>query len=654
MQRSIRLGICTLAVALMCLLSLAVRAQITTAQLSGHVLDPQGHAVAGASITVKNAATGATRDAKADESGYYQFVGLPPGHYELTVAGGAGFAKLVNPEIVLTIGQDGAYDPQMQLESAAQTVSVTATTEVIETARTASASTVDQQQINNLPINGRNYINFTLTSSEVHRDSSPSIGAAPTSGLNFNGQRARSNEVSVDGADAVDNSVNGIRATVSQEAVQEFQIVESNYMPEFGRAIGGVVNIVTKSGSNQIHGNIFGFLRNKSIQARNPFSFEVDPTTCALDPVKQAYTRAQAGVTIGGPLQKDKTFYFFSYELTRRHETGFNSIGQNNFGLSTGAIPCLPFPISLSSDQFTFYRNNLNALTGNGAACASGNPAIQAQITGLQQAALITGASSDVAVNADMNKNVNGSVVPISTTLGIPGAFGSKFFPPAFAGLLAPLPTPSFVGMASLRGNYPLNEGTSLWSGRLDHIWNPANTTFLRVSVSPSTITGIQVNGQNQVSGTNAFSRTSDQISRDVSVVAQHSTSISSSLFNESRFQYARRGLHYGFSQGPGGVNVAVDILGFASFGREPFSTVDRIERRTEFTDNLTWIKGRHTFKFGVDTNLIQVRSNTNQIFELDFGGIFRFSSLSASNTGLPTALSAVQAYGLGIPGSFL
>ena len=654
MRRSIRLGICMLAMGLVCLFGTAAHAQITTAQLSGHVMDPQGRGVANAGITVRNLATGATRDTKADDSGYYQFVGLPPGHYELTVASSAGFAKLVNSDITLTIGQEAGYDPHLQLESASQTVNVTAETEVIETARTSSASTVDQQQINNLPINGRNYINFTLTNSEVHRDSSPTIGAAPTSGLNFNGQRARSNEVSVDGADAVDNSVNGIRATVSQEAVQEFQILQSNYMPEFGRAIGGVVNIVTKSGSNQVHGNLFGFLRNKNIQARNPFSFQVNPATGALQPVKQAYTRAQGGATIGGPLQKDKTFYFFSYEITRRHETGFNSIGQNNFGLSTGAIPCLPFPISLSSDQFTFYRNNLNALTGNGAACASGNPVIQAQITGLQQAALITGASSNVAVNADMNKNVDGTTVPISTTLGVPAAFGSKFFPPAFSGLLASLPTPSFVGLDSLRGNYPANEGTSLWSLRLDHIWNSANTTFLRASVSPSTITGIQVNGQNQVSGTNAFSRTSDQISRDVAIVAQHSTAISSSLFNEFRFQYARRGLHYGFSQGPGGGNVAVDILGAASLGREPFSSVDRIERRTEFTDNLSWIKGRHTFKFGADINLIQVRSNTNQIFELDFGGIYRFSALSAANTGLPTALSSVQAYGLGIPGSFL
>ena len=208
-------------------------------------------------------------------------------------------AKLENPNIVLTIGQAAQYDPQLQLQSGAQSVTVTASTEVIEPSRTETSNTVDQTQINNFPINGRNYINFTLTLSDTHRDSAPTIGAAPTSGLNFNGQRARSNEVSVDGADAVDNSVNGIRATVSQEAVQEFQIMQSNYMPEFGRAIGGVINIVTKGGSNELHGNVFGFLRNGAIQARNPFSFQVDPTTGALDPMK-AVVHARAGRSDAG------------------------------------------------------------------------------------------------------------------------------------------------------------------------------------------------------------------------------------------------------------------------------------------------------------------------------------------------------------------
>jgi len=620
----------------------AALAQINTADLSGQALDPQNLPVAGAKVTVKNLATGGTRTATTDDSGHYRMVGLPPGRYELTVEGGKGLSKLVNPEIILTIGQQAEFDAHLQLQTGAETVTVTEATAVIETARTAVAETVDKLRIDNLPINGRNYIDFTRTTSQATRNSAPFIGAAPDSGLNIGGQRARSNQVSVDGADYVDNSVNGIRSTVSQEAVQEFQLIIGNYMPEFGRATGGVINIVTRGGTNQVHGNVFGFLRHSSIQARNPFSFNVDPATGALTPVKQPFTRVQAGATIGGPIQKDKTFYFFSYETTRRQETGFSSIGQNNFGfLPPTAIPCIPVPLVMTPFQVGFYQAALGPFAAAGA-CTSNSTALA-----LEGAALLTGGSSNVALNGDLNVGAS----KVADALGIPtSVVGSKFFPPLTAGLV-PLPS-SYVGLNALRGNFPVSEGTSLWSARLDHQWNSRNNSFVRANVSPSLITGIQVNGQTQSSGINAASRTSLQQSRDLAVVGQHVTSFSSTVFNEFRFQFARRGLHYGFAQFPGGANPAVDIFGVASFGREPFSTVDRIERRYQWSDNLSYLKGKHTFKFGFDYNLIQIRSNTDQVFQLDFGGLYRFNS---QNVGaIPTTFSAAQSYGVGIPGFFL
>src|ERR1700727_1429403 len=113
-------------------------------------------------------------------------------------------------------------------------------------------------------------------------------------------------------------------STVSQEAVQEFQIITNSYAAEYGRAAGGVVNIITRSGSNAFHGDVFGYLRDRDFQAVNPFSTVPHP----------AYTRVQGGVAFGGPIKKDKTYYYFAYEVTRRHETGFSSIGQGNFGLT--------------------------------------------------------------------------------------------------------------------------------------------------------------------------------------------------------------------------------------------------------------------------------------------------------------------------------
>ncbi|MFZ0910633.1 MAG: carboxypeptidase regulatory-like domain-containing protein [Candidatus Acidiferrales bacterium] len=608
-------------------------AQINTVNLSGIVTDPQGLAVGNAKVTVANSATGAERNATTDGAGQYRLLGLTPGSYTMTVEA-TGFAKLVSENLELTLGVTAQYNPQLSLKATTATVTVTGESSVVETTKTDVSASITPTQINNLPINRRDYIHFTLLTPQSAPDDTPSIGAAPTSGLNFGGQRGRSNEVSVDGADAIDYSVNGVRATVSQEAVQEFQVITSNYMPEYGRAMGGVVNIVTKSGSNEIHGNIFGFLRQKDLQARDPFSVQgsFNPATDSVDlvPTKQSYTRVQAGATLGGPIQKDKTFYFFSYETIRSEATGFTNIGTNNFDLVPvpGASVCSSTPLLLTggaTGQAAFYPAEITAAGG----CSS------PFATGLIQAAALSGGASAVAL------------------LGNTGAL-----PPSLNGFpedSVPLPA-SFQGLVSLLGNYPTKEGTSFWSLKLDHIWNSRNTSFIRASVSPSLVTGIQVNAENQTFGQNAGNRTSLQQTRDLDIVGQHTTAFHDDWFNEFRFQFARRGLHYGYSDLAGGSDPAVNITGYAFFGREPFSTEDRTEHRYEWTDNFTWTKGPHTMKFGADVNYLKVGSNAAQIFELNYGGVYDFSSLTAADLGLPSALpafNAVQAYGLGLPSEY-
>src|SRR5438552_2816775 len=653
-------------------------AQVNTATLSGTVSDPQGLPVGDAKVTVTNASTGAQRTAVTDDGGRYNLVGLQPGQYKMTVDGGANLAVYENPSMVLTVGEAATFDPRLDLKGMQQSVLVTTEAAPIETSKTDVSQTVAQRRIDNLPINGRSYINFTLTNSQTTRDMAPTIGPAPNSGLSIGGARARGTAVSVDGADAVDNSINAIRSTLSQEGIQEFQLILSNYNAEYGRASGGVINIVSKSGGNEFHGDAFGYLRNKEFQARNPFSGQVNPVTGALDPVKQAYTRTQSGLTFGGPLKKDKTFVFFSYEYTQREESGFTSIGLGNFGLKTGVVsPCIPFPLSMTPDQLAFYQ---------GAFAAAGCSA------SLEQAAALTAASSNVAVNADMNKNVDGTTVPISSALfGIPAALGSKFFPipvpcplgkqvnsvvclPVGSGVplgigtgLVPLPVSSdghfhYVALNSIRGNFPAMEKTSLWSSRLDHHWNNRNNSFLRVGVSPSLVTGLPSTSQNQVFGQNSGSRAGLSQTRDLNFTFQHDTIVSDTTFNEFRTQVARRGIHFGFSQLPGGSDIGVNIPGFAYFGREPYSTVDRIERRFEFTDNVSMVRGKHTFKMGGDINLIQLRSAKAQIFELDFGGDVNFGGFSASTFGFPDSAAGVslpgttglKAYGLGIPTSYI
>jgi outer membrane receptor protein involved in Fe transport len=497
----------------------------------------------------------------------------------------------------------------MQLETATTEVTVTTEPLLVEPTRTSTSTTIGEQSIDNLPTNGRNYVNFSLTNSQVQRDIAPSIGAAPTSGLNFGGQRARSNAVNVDGMDAVDNSVNGIRSTLSQEGVQEFQIITNGYEAEYGRASGGVVNIITKSGTNQFHGSAFGFLRNRNIQAVNPFSNTPDPE----------YTRWQAGLSAGGPLKKDRTFYFFSAEITRRNETGFSTIGANNFGLvplanaASFGIPSVPGFVPLVT------------------------PA-QAQFLAANGANLLTSKYAQLAVF--------GSAVALGGTPGNPltGAFPTT---------LAPLPA-SFHNLLSQTGNYPVHEATEIYSLRLDQKINDKHQLMLRGGLSPSFVTGIQVNAQNQDFGQNAFSRTSTQNYHDGSIGAQETWVISDNKINDFRFQYSRRGLLYNFSQAAGGGDVAVNIPGFAFFGREPFSFVNRTEQRYQFTDNFSWIKGHHSIKFGGDVNYLPLTAD----FTVNFGGIYNFGELSGPQVspafnGFPN-FSAVQAYGMGLPQVFI
>src|SRR5580698_3757115 len=316
----------TFSVALLVLLLSSIafgQGGVATGDLRVTVKDAKGNLVANATVTAGDVAKGLERRATGDGQGGYSVRLLPPGSYTVTVEA-PGFGKAEAKDVSITVGGLVELPVSLAVATGREVVEVSSQAELVETSPTSTTDTIGQRRIDNLPINGRNYINFTLTDSQVVRDNAPNTGAAPTSGLNISGQRARSNLVNVDGADATDNSVNGVRSTVSQEAVQEFQIITNSYAAEYGRASGGVVNIITRSGSNQFHGDVFGYLRNRDFQAVNPFSTVPDP----------AYTRVQAGVAFGGAIKKDKTFYYFAYEITRRHETGFSSIGQGNFGLS--------------------------------------------------------------------------------------------------------------------------------------------------------------------------------------------------------------------------------------------------------------------------------------------------------------------------------
>jgi hypothetical protein len=304
------------------------QAQSSSADLKGTVLDPAGSTIAKAKLTITNVDRGIARTTGSGESGEFSLPLLPPGVYRLRVEA-QGFTPKLIEGIELRVGDTVSVLVQMAVSAVSTEIEVQAEIPVVETERYQQANTIEQARIRDLPINRRNYLEFALlapataSTTDVVDGTDYHVAQTPQSGISFGGGNGRGNGFQIDG---VENYINtgGVRLSVSQEAVQEFQINRNTASVEFGWASGGTINIITKSGSNDYYGNVFGFLRNRAIQARNYF-----------DPGDSAYTRSQAGATFGGRVVKDKTFFFTAYERLDRHETAFVPILQDRSAFTT-------------------------------------------------------------------------------------------------------------------------------------------------------------------------------------------------------------------------------------------------------------------------------------------------------------------------------
>jgi len=619
------------------------QAQATGADLTGTVVDPNDAIVNGATVTARNVAAGITRTTTTGDDGTYKFINLAPGQYEIS-AEAANFKRVIISPVKLTVGQSAELTIRLEIGASTAIVNVSGEdVQLIEPSRTTVSNTIEQERIANLPINERSATGFALTISTVSRDNGRPIGPAPTSGLNIGGTRGRSTLVQVDGADFTDNSINAARSTVSQEAVQEYQVTTNSYLPEFGRATGGIVNVVTKRGTNDIHGNVFGFIRHRSIQARNPFAPVIDN-----DPSKKPpFTRTQYGFTVGGPIVKDKTFFFGSFEQHLRQESGFftgDIFGGATASVSIPVIPSLN-PIArtftgLTPAQVTY----VNTLLGAGTAAA---------VCTARTYAFFASSGTNTALNATnplISPN-DGSMCPAISPI-LPGVVGGRFL---LSGAPIALPTDAngqFLGfrpLAQLRRVFPISDNTWFSSIRLDHKINDNNQLSFRFGYNPSRISGIQDESQNQTLGQNDFSRTGIQDLKDTSVAVSISSILPHNLVNEGYFNYGRRRASFD-SQVP---SVALQIAGTGFIGSNPFSPVNRTENRYQIRDNITWAVGSHIIKFGGDVSFI----NGSARFDLNFPGLFNFSSQSCSSliTGCTgPQFTPVQTYGLGFPGVWI
>jgi len=290
------------------------QATATFAQLNGTVLDSTGRVVVKAEVTARNVDTNRTFSAATSNTGYYVLPNLPPGHYDVSVVY-TGFAKTTQTGIALNVGQSATVNITMKVASTTESVVVTGEAPIIEPTKTEISQVIQPKQIQALPISGRLFTDFALLTPNV-ATSRTSLGTTFTefevTQLSFGGMRSFSNQISVDGADFV-NALSGVqRATPPQDSVQEFRVVNNSFGTEYGRALGGIVNIVTKSGTNDYHGSIYDYFQNAATDARSALQPE---------PLPHQLRQNQFGGTIGGPIQKDKMFFFMNYEGKRRGES---------------------------------------------------------------------------------------------------------------------------------------------------------------------------------------------------------------------------------------------------------------------------------------------------------------------------------------------
>ncbi|HEX4950534.1 MAG TPA: carboxypeptidase regulatory-like domain-containing protein [Blastocatellia bacterium] len=363
------------ALLLMMLALTALAQQAATATLEGIITDANGAAIPNAKVIVKNTDTGLTRETVTDDSGIYRLPALPPGSYQLT-SSATGFAENRFTGITLTVGQKLNLDLTLKVAAVGETVDISATASIVETTRTNVAASVNERAVRELPVNGRNFLDFVTLTPGVVRD--PRAGD-----LSFGGQRGTLNSVQIDGVDnnnlffgqSLGRTGSG-RAPYqfSQDAVQEFQVNTNSFSAEFGRAAGGVINVITKSGTNEFHGTGFWFYRDRALNANSlrydaglnnatlrealiptGRSYNAATQTIVGTPTKPPYHFNQFGGNIGGPVKKDKAFFFFNYDGQR--STTNNIVAFGNTPLATDVPGTTAYNRLLSQYGATYPRS---------------------------------------------------------------------------------------------------------------------------------------------------------------------------------------------------------------------------------------------------------------------------------------------------------
>ena len=299
------------------------QSQATTGNIEGRVLDPKDAAVPGASVTATNQQTGLEKTATTDDQGGFTIAFLPPGPYTVR-ANSSGFSQMEVRDVAVTVGGKAPLDIRLSVGAASGSVTISSEAPVVETNLSSVSTTVNSRAIENLPVNGRNYLDFATLTPGVIRDQNRE------GDLSVGGQKGTLNSLQVDGVDNNNTFFGqsfgrtGVRPPYqfSEESVQEFQVNQNGFSAEFGRAGGAVINVVTKSGTNNIHGGGFEFFRDESLNANTP-QLKASQFQRGLPNKRPPLQINQFGARLGGPIKRNKAFFFFTYDGQRQKLPNF-------------------------------------------------------------------------------------------------------------------------------------------------------------------------------------------------------------------------------------------------------------------------------------------------------------------------------------------
>jgi len=335
---------------------LAAQETVNNASVSGRVTDASGAVVAGAIVSARQVETNLAATTNTDSEGRFRFSYLQVGKYEIRISH-PGFAE-ASRTITLTIGAAYQLPIALAVGAASETVNVNTESAVIEAARTQVAGTIGQNEFNSVPLNGRSFLDLALLVPGVSPTNTaatqlfPETSAVPGQGISINSQRNFSNSFVVDGLSANDDAAGLAGTFYGLGAIQEFQVVTSGGQAEFGRALGGYINVVTKTGANGLHGEAYGFFRNQNLNADN-----------ALSRTKLPLTQAQYGASLGGPVIRDRTFYFANFEQRLLNQDGLITSSQANVDVINAQLVAIGYPgLPVSTGLFPNPVHNSNFL----------------------------------------------------------------------------------------------------------------------------------------------------------------------------------------------------------------------------------------------------------------------------------------------------